>query len=150
MTLLLSLEGGFPGTLLIKPQREAESQSDLPRTVILHLHKPFLALGRYCRTGMECVWTQWQLEGDHRDCVYQQQLDARDQLLLRIEEGQNHEQGECCNTGNSQSLVYLIILMCQTNQQEGRSTQKHLHLQDGGQMSTALGMHVSPVESGKS
>ena len=57
----------------------------------------------------------------------------------------NHEQGAWGNTGNSQTLVYLIILLCQVNRKEGRSTQEHLCLQDGGQMSTALGMHVSPV-----
>lgn len=57
----------------------------------------------------------------------------------------NHEQGACGNTGNSQTLVYLIILICQVNGKEGQSTQEHLYLQDGGQMSTALGMHVSPV-----
>ena len=57
----------------------------------------------------------------------------------------NHEQGACGNTGNSQTLVYLIILICQANRKEGWSTQAHLCLQDGGQMSTALGMHVSPV-----
>ena len=57
----------------------------------------------------------------------------------------NHEQGACDNTGNSQTLVYLIILICQVNGKEGQSTQEHLCLQDGGQMSTALGMHVSPV-----
>ena len=57
----------------------------------------------------------------------------------------NHEQGACGNTGNSQTLVYLIILICQVNGKEGQSTQEHLCLQDRGQMSTALGMHVSPV-----
>lgn len=57
----------------------------------------------------------------------------------------NHEQGACDNTGNSQTLVYLIILICQVNGKEGQSTQEHLYLQDRGQMSTALGMHVSPV-----
>lgn len=57
----------------------------------------------------------------------------------------NHEQGACGNTGNSQTLVYLIILICQVNGKEGQSTQEHLYLQDRGQMSTALGMHVSPV-----
>ena len=57
----------------------------------------------------------------------------------------NNEQGACGNTGNSQTLVYLIILICQVNGKEGQSTQEHLYLQDGGQMSTALGMHVSPV-----
>ena len=56
----------------------------------------------------------------------------------------NHEQGACGNTGNSQTLVYLIILICQVNGKEGQSTQD-VCLQDGGQMSTALGMHVSPV-----
>ena len=57
----------------------------------------------------------------------------------------NHEQGAWGNTGNSQTLVYLIILICQVNGKEGQSTQEHLYLQDRGQMSTALGMHVSPV-----
>ena len=57
----------------------------------------------------------------------------------------NHEQGACGNTGNSQTLVYLIILICQVNGKEGQSTQEYLCLQDRGQMSTALGMHVSPV-----
>ena len=57
----------------------------------------------------------------------------------------NHEQGACDNTGNSQTLVYLIILICQVNGKEGQSTQEYLCLQDRGQMSTALGMHVSPV-----
>ena len=42
-------------------------------------------------------------------------------------------------------LGYLIILICQANRKEGWSTQAHLCLQDVGQMSTALGMHVSPV-----
>ena len=57
----------------------------------------------------------------------------------------NHEQGAWGNTGNSQTLVYLIILICQVNGKEGQSTQEYLCLQDRGQMSTALGMHVSPV-----
>ena len=57
----------------------------------------------------------------------------------------NDEQGAWGNTGNSQTLVYLIILICQVNGKEGQSTQEHLYLHDGGQMSTALGMHVSPV-----
>lgn len=47
-------------------------------------------------------------------------------------------------------MVYLITLIYQTNQQEGRSTHRYLYSQHGGQMFIALGMHVSPVESGKS
>lgn len=95
------------------------SQSDLPRTVILYFHKSSLALGGYCRTGIEHVQTQWQLEGYLRGYVYQQQLYAKDPLLLKIGEGQNRKQGTHSKTGNSQALVYLIILICQTNQQEG-------------------------------
>lgn len=63
---------------------------------------------------------KWQLEGYPRDCVYQQQLDAKYPLLLRVGEGRNNEQGAYSNTGNSQTLVYLIILIARPiNRKDG-------------------------------